>query len=124
MNASANIKAKKRTFLPQDFILSDWAGLEPYFENLKNRNIDTAETLQQWLGDLSELESVIGEDACWRQIKMTCDTTDTALEDAFTFFVTEIEPKIKPYAFAINKKLLDSPFTVSYTHLDVYKRQV
>jgi oligoendopeptidase F len=41
---------------------------------------------------------------------MTCDTTDNTLEEAFTFFVTEIEPKIKPYAFAINKKLLDSPF--------------
>jgi oligoendopeptidase F len=110
MKASANIKARPRTFLKQDFILSDWAGLEPYFENLQNRRLDAAEALQQWLADLSELESAIGEDACWRQIKMTCDTTDNALEEAFTFFVTEIEPKIKPYAFAINKKLLDSPF--------------
>lgn len=110
MKASANIKARPRTFLKQDFILSDWAGLEPYFENLQNRRLDAAEALQQWLADLSELESAIGEDACWRQIKVTCDTTDNALEEAFTFFVTEIEPKIKPYAFAINKKLLDSPF--------------
>ena len=110
MKASANIKARPRTFLKQDFILSDWAGLEPYFENLQNRRLDAAEALQQWLADLSELESAIGEDACWRQIKMTCDTTDNALEEAFTFFVTEIEPKIKPYAFAINKKLLVSPF--------------
>jgi len=110
MKASTNIKARPRTFLKQDFILSDWAGLEPYFENLQNRRLDAAEALQQWLADLSELESAIGEDACWRQIKMTCDTTDNALEEAFTFFVTEIEPKIKPYAFAINKKLLVSPF--------------
>jgi oligoendopeptidase F len=110
MKASANIKARPRTFLTQDFILNDWAGLEPYFENLQNRSLNSAEALQQWLADLSELESAIGEDACWRQIKMTCDTTDSTLEEAFTFFVTEIEPKIKPYAFAINKKLLDSPF--------------
>lgn len=107
---NANIIAKARSFLPQDFILSDWAGLEPFFEDLKNRNLPTAEALQQWLADLSELEAVIGEDACWRQIKMTCDTTDASLEDAFTFFVTEIEPKIKPYAFEINKKLLECPF--------------
>ncbi len=110
MKASANIKARPRTFLNQDFILNDWAGLEPYFENLQNRSLDSAEAMQQWLADLSELESAIGEDACWRQIKMTCDTTDNTLEEAFTFFVIEIEPKIKPYAFAINKKLLDSPF--------------
>jgi oligoendopeptidase F len=111
MNATAEITAKQRTFLPADFTLSDWASLEPFFEALQNRVIDTPQALQQWLSDLSELESVIGEDACWRQIKMTCDTTDPALEEAFGYFVTEIEPKIKPYAFAINKKLLESPFT-------------
>ncbi len=110
MNASANIKARTRTFLPQDFILTNWDLLEPYFINLQDRNLDDFAALQQWLSDLSELEAVIGEDACWRQIKMTCDTKDPALEEAFVFFVSEIEPKIKPYAFAINQKLLDCPF--------------
>ncbi|MDI9320844.1 MAG: M3 family oligoendopeptidase [Phycisphaerales bacterium] len=110
MNATAQIKAKKRSFLPQDCNLSDWASVEPYFQNLQNRNLDSQEVLLQWLADLSELEAVVGEDACWRQIKMTCDTTNPTLEEAFTFFVTEIEPKIKPYAFAINQKLLDCPF--------------
>lgn len=110
MYASANIKAKSRTFLPQDFIVTDWVSLEPYFINLQERLLNSPEALQLWLADLSELEAVIGEDACWRQIKMTCDTTDPALEEAFVFFVSEIEPKIKPYAFAINQKLLDCPF--------------
>ena len=71
--------------------------------------------LHDWLHDVSELEAVVSEDACWRQIRMTCDTTDPKLEEAFTFFCSEIEPKIKPYSFAINKKLLDSPFR---SHLD------
>lgn len=108
MNAS--IKAKPRTFLAQGFVLTDWASIEPFFKDLENRKLDSQADLEQWLADLSELEAVIGEDACWRQIKMTCDTTDPALEEAFTFFVTEIEPKIKPFAFAINQKLLDCPF--------------
>lgn len=116
MKPTANINAKTRSFLPQDFIVTDWASLEPYFINLQERLLDSPAALQQWLADLSELEAVIGEDACWRQIKMTCDTTDPALEEAFTFFVTEIEPKIKPYAFAINKKLLDSPFKNELDH--------
>lgn len=110
MNKTANIQARERSFLPKDFILTDWAALEPYFEELKNRVLDTETALENWLSDLSELESIVGEDACWRQIKMTCDTTDATLEEAFTYFVTEIEPKIKPYAFEINKKLLESPF--------------
>jgi oligoendopeptidase F len=110
MNASAHIEARPRTFLPTDFALTDWAALEPYFIQLQDRNIHSLATLEQWLADLSELEAVVGEDACWRQIKMTCDTANPSLEEAFTFFVTEIEPKIKPYAFAINQKLLACPF--------------
>lgn len=110
MNATAQINPKPRNFLPADFILSDWASLHPYFEALQNRSIDTKEEFSEWLNDLSELEAVVGEDACWRQIRMTCDTTNPALEEAFAYFVTEIEPKIKPYSFAINKKLLSSPY--------------
>ncbi len=59
---------------------------------------------------MSELEAVVSEDACWRQIKMTCDTENKSLEEAFVFFVTEIQPKIQPYADKLNKKLVESPF--------------
>jgi oligoendopeptidase F len=41
---------------------------------------------------------------------MTCDTENKELEDAFTFFCMEIEPHIKPFADALNKKLMASPF--------------
>ena len=57
---------------------------------------------------MSELEAVINEDACWRQIKMTCDTTNKQLEESFNFFFMEIQPKIQPYADALNKKLISS----------------
>jgi oligoendopeptidase F len=63
------------------------------------------------LKDSSELEAAISEDACWRQIKMTCDTENKELEQSFTFFMMEIQPKVQPYADKLNKKLLDSPFT-------------
>ncbi len=59
---------------------------------------------------MSELEAAVNEDVCWRQIKMTCDTTDKKLEDSFNFFCMEIQPKIQPYADALNKKLINSPF--------------
>jgi oligoendopeptidase F len=60
---------------------------------------------------MSELEAVVSEDACWRQIRMTCDTTDKSLEEAFTYFCMQIQPKLQPYADALNKKLINSPFT-------------
>ena len=67
------------------------------------------ENLEKWLKDLSELEAVVNEDACWRQIKMTCDTENKKLEEAFNFFCLEIQPKIQPYSDALNKKLVNHP---------------
>ena len=111
MPRTADIKKTPHKYLPADFILTDWAGLEPLFIELTNRAIDSKEALENWLKDLSELEAFISEDACWRQIKMTCDTTDKSLEEAFTYFCMEIQPQMQPYADALNKKLIASPFT-------------
>ena len=113
MTYTADIQKKARKFLPQDFIVTDWEQLEPYFKALLDRDISTAEKLEDWLQDQSELEAVISEDACWRQIKMTCDTQNKTLEEAFNFFCLHIQPNIQPYADALNKKLLASPALTS-----------
>ncbi len=110
-NEFVQLQQKERKFLPADFSVTDWDNLQPYFEELKNRPLDNKDQLVKWLEDVSELEAVVSEDACWRQIKMTCDTTDKDREAAFTFFCMEIEPKMKPYGFELNKKLLACPFT-------------
>lgn len=106
---TADIKKLPRRFVPENFTVTDWQGLEPYFKELLERNIETAAGLEQWLKDQSELEAVVNEDACWRQIKMTCDTENKKLEEAFNFFFTEIQPRIQPYADALNKKLIAHP---------------
>jgi oligoendopeptidase F len=111
MTLSADIKKITRHFVPADFTITDWASLEPFFQNLAERELKSPADLEQWLKDTSELEAVVSEDACWRQIKMTCDTTDKTLEDAFTYFCMEIQPKLQPYADQLNRKLVDCPFT-------------
>ncbi|MFZ1261396.1 MAG: M3 family oligoendopeptidase [Chitinophagaceae bacterium] len=111
MNYSADIQKLPRIFLPKDFVVTNWEGLEPYFNNLDQREIKSLTDLEQWLKDASELEAVISEDACWRQIKMTCDTENKELEKSFNFFMMEIQPKIQPYSDKLNKKLVDCPFT-------------
>ena len=113
MLRTADIQKLAHHYLPKDFVLTDWASLEPYFKELSDRPIEDALGLEKWLKDLSELEAFISEDACWRQIKMTCDTTDKSLEEAFNFFCMEIQPKMQPYADALNKKLMACPFTQS-----------
>ena len=106
---TADIKKRPRTFLPENFRLTDWASVEPYFNNLLERDISDKPSLEQWLKDQSELEAAVSEDACWRQIKMTCDTENKSLEEAFNFFCLEIQPKIQPLSDALNKKLVNSP---------------
>jgi len=104
------IEKLKRNFLPEDFKMTTWDALQPYFDKLIATEINSKEELESWLRNISELEAVISEDACWRQINMTCDTTNKEYEDAFTYFCMEIEPKMKPYFFELNKKMLASPF--------------
>lgn len=111
MNNSADIAALPRQFLPVDFQITHWELLEPWFQQLLDRSLNSVRELEAWLKDSSELEAVISEEACWRQIRMTCDTTDKDLESAFVFFVTEIQPKIQSFADKLNRKLIECPFT-------------
>ncbi len=108
---SADIKKLPRHFLPADFIVTDWNTLEPYFKDLLDRPIGNYAELEKWLLDMSELEAVVSEDACWRQIKMTCDTENKSLEEAFVFFVTTLQPQIQLYGDKLNRKLVESPYT-------------
>ena len=111
MKLTADISKLPRKFLPPDFTVQDWQSLEPYFKTLDERPINSVADLEQWLKDASELEAVISEDICWRQIRMTCDTENKALEESFNYFMMEIQPRIQPYSDKLNRKLVESPFS-------------
>ncbi len=102
--------------MPEDFILKDWSSIESFFKELEERKINSQPDLEQWLKDINEVEAAISEDACWRQIRMTCDTENKELEQAFNFFMMEIQPRIQPYADRLNKKLVESPFAKELDH--------
>ncbi len=106
MNTTADIKKLPRQFLSENFHVTNWETLEPFFKTLVEREISSKEALEKWLKDISELEAVISEDACWRQIRMTCDTENKEFEKAFIFFMTEIQPQIQPFADLLNRKLI------------------
>jgi oligoendopeptidase F len=130
MPRTADIQKLSHHFLPSDAVLINWEGLEPYFKTLLAQDLDSVATLEKWLQNLSELEAFISEDACWRQIKMTCDTTDKSLEESFNFFCMEIQPKMQPYADALNKKLIACPYTAEldksayFTYLRSVKKSI
>ena len=130
MPRTADIQKLQHHYLPKDYVLTDWASIESFFKELLERPLTQVETLEKWLLDLSELEAFISEDACWRQIKMTCDTTDKSLEEAFNYFCMEIQPKMQPYADALNKKLINCPYTkelnqeLYFTYLRSVKKNI
>ncbi len=75
-----------RHYLPENFTVTDWAALEPFFVELRDRTLTSGAELERWLLDRSELEAVLSEDLAWRYIRMTCDTQDQARAEAFQFF--------------------------------------
>lgn len=104
------IERNKRSFLPEDFTVKDWEALKPYYIQLLEREITDAEALRRWFLDRSELEAALSEDLGWRYIRMTCDTTDEKLTEAYTYFVTQISPETEPYNHQLNEKAIDSPY--------------
>lgn len=108
--ASAKIK---RQFLPEEINLNNWSELEPYYKDLVDRTIGSKEDMASWLYDLSEIEAVVSEHAGWLYIRMTCDTTNKSLSEAYAYFVEEINPKISPYTDKIHKKFVAIPFVAS-----------
>lgn len=110
MQLNADIQKIKRTYLPEDFKLEKKEDVIPFFEELVKREIKDINDLKQWLHDSSELQAVLSEDVCWRQINMTRDTENAEYAERFTDFMMNIDPYLKPYAHELNLKLVASPF--------------
>lgn len=106
----------QRRFLPDNLQVTSWEVLEPYFTGLLGRGINSRAGLEEWLKDRSELEAFVSEDLAWRYVRMTCDTENKDLEQAYLFFITEIEPKVSPLNDQLNKKMMSSPFISELDH--------
>lgn len=102
--------SSSRRYLPNDFTISTWSALEPYFSGLLERQVESSHDFERFLKDLSELESVVSEDLAWRYIRMTCDTENKSLEESYINFVNEIQPNIAPYEDKLNHKVQQSPY--------------
>ena len=98
-----------RRFLAPGDILDSWSKIEPYFDKLRDRPVDTVEALTQWLADYSELMAAVDEVGTDRRVKMTCQTDDAERKAAFFDFIENIEPKCKPRCHELHVKFTQSP---------------
>jgi oligoendopeptidase F len=104
------ISRPPRQFLSDDFTITNWEALKPYFDELLNRSIDSVTDLEKWFRDRSEVESVVSEDFAWRYINMTCYTDNKEYSKRYEDFVVNIQPQIAPVSDQLNKKVAASPF--------------
>lgn len=97
-------------FLPINFQITQWKDLKPFYDQLLNRALTSLEVFRKWLLDRSELEGAIAEDAGWRYINMTRDTTNEAYRQQYEAYVKDILPRITPLAHQLDEKTVQSPY--------------
>src|SRR5687768_9093818 len=110
METAEKITRPVRRFLPEQFAVTTWAELQPFFTNLLERDLSSAAALRKWFADRSELESVISEDMAWRYIRMTCYTENQDYLKSYQEFIQKIQPEIAPVSDQLNKKAAASPY--------------
>ncbi|MEE9311783.1 MAG: M3 family oligoendopeptidase, partial [Planctomycetota bacterium] len=98
-----------RTFVPADLNVKSFADVEPLFNQLLERELNSADDLEQWLKDGSELGNVIDEHGSAIYIKSTVDTANEQFKKDFLEFIQHFDPKIKPITEKLNRKFYDSP---------------
>jgi oligoendopeptidase F len=97
-------------FIPENFSIQKPEDVETLFQLLLDRPIHSVVDFDQFLMDVSDLESFLSEDMAWRYINMTCDTQNEEHENAYLQFVQEIQPKLAPFEDKLNNKIIDCPF--------------
>ncbi len=109
-----------RKFLGEDFKVTSWEALKPFFDNLLERKLESVEDLKNCFRDRSELESVISEDFAWRYIKMTCYTENEGYRKSYQDFVENIQPQIAPVSDSLNKAAAASPYLDELANVEGY----
>ena len=102
-------KQYPRTFVPTDLIVRGFEDVRALYDQLLEAELDSAEALEAWMLQRSELEAVIQEVASRIYIRSTVDTTNLDYKQAFLDWVEEVEPKIKPISHKLNLKFRDCP---------------
>lgn len=98
-----------RTFIPVDFTITDWESVKKYYDKLAEEEPDSISELETYLKKRNELDGIVSEEYAWRYIRMTCNTQDEEIKEAFQFFVKEVIPHISVYEDKLNRKLAANP---------------
>lgn len=95
------------TFVPAQLDATRFEALEPLFRGLLERPIKSGAELEAWLLDRSELAAAVSEGRANLYISMSCDTDDTAAQQAYAAYIENVSPKLTPLFFELDRRLVD-----------------
>lgn len=106
-----------------------WSDLEPLYEGLRTRLIDSAAALETLILDRSELDATFAEAQANLYIATTRSTTDAAAQSAYLAFMESIDPKVKRVGSQLDQRIVNSPFVTLLparysTYLRALRREI
>lgn len=115
---------RPRRFVPADFDASDAAQATALYKALEERDISSAEDLERFLLDRSELETAVAHRKAILYIEMTCHTDDPDRAGRYKHFIETVAAAIKPLADKLDRKYLHERqrFALDPRQYEVYDR--
>ena len=126
MRATALPRARRRNYLPSRFKLTVWERLQPFYEELLQRQLFSLKELEDWLLDRSELDAFVSESFAWRYINISSDSHNKQAQESYQYAIQELSPRIADYTFKLNSKLVDHPLRdqLDPTRFGIYLRAI
>ncbi|MEM8907744.1 MAG: M3 family metallopeptidase, partial [Bacteroidota bacterium] len=111
MNEALSLRPDKTAaFLPQEFEVTVWSRLKPYYTELLTRSVNTLVELEQWIADRSELNLTLEEEVNRRYAILSVDVGNEKAAAAYNYLIQEVLPRTSSINHQLNKRLLQSPF--------------
>ena len=94
MRATALPRARRRNYLPSRFKLTVWERLQPFYEELLQRQLFSLKELEDWLLDRSELDAFVSESFAWRYINISSDSHNKQAQESYQYAIQELSPQL------------------------------
>lgn len=126
MSVLTTPEPRKRKFLPEEFRITVWSKLKPYYNELERRAISSVSELERWIYDWNEINALFREEINWRYIRLSIDTENADTNAVYSYIVQRILPKVVEVDHQLHIKLLESPFKnqLNKEQFEIYLRSV
>ena len=117
---------QKRQFVPEKASLTDQKEVESLHDQLLGRDISSAEDLERWVLDRSELESAFDQEGSILYIRMTCKTDDPERVKKYKDFIKNVVPAIKPLEDQLNRQYVKAlkKFPLNEERYEIYTKEI